>query len=353
MKDKNSHSIDEFWMKKALALARKGLGRTSPNPTVGAVIVSGGKIIGKGYHKRAGCSHAEVEAVQSAIASCAGATLYVTLEPCSTFGRTPPCTDLIIKTGFKRVIAGIQDPNPKHAGKGIEILRNAGIEVLCGVLAEKCFAINEHFFYWIQTGFPFVTLKMAMTLDGKIATSEGESKWITGETARKRVDFLRLCSDAVLVGENTAIKDRPSLNVRSGNFRKTPRRLVATSRLSADYLAEIMPPGSSPEPIKARTKDEWLAVMKRLGEENVTSILVEGGGELAYSLLETDMVNKVEFHIAGKILGGRNSIPVIGGDSDFTLAHAPRLKNLKVWRLGEDIAVSGYLKSISNSAEEL
>jgi len=333
---------DKKWMRKALALAKKGVGRTSPNPAVGAVIVRNGKLAGQGWHRKAGEAHAEIFAIESAGESCSGATLYVTLEPCSTFGRTPPCTDAIIKSGVEKVVVGCLDQNPEHSGRGLEVLKAAGIEVASGILEDKCLSLNEAFFHWIKTGTPFVLLKMAMTLDGKIATASGESKWITGSLARKRVDSLRLWADAVMVGGNTALKDRPSLKVRTGNYRKDPRRIIATSSLTATRLCKILPPGSEPEVVGARTNDEWLAFMKQLGAENVTALLVEGGGELAASLLNAGIVNKVEFHLAPKILGGRNSIPVVGGANPASLDSALKLAGLEVRQAGEDFIFSGY-----------
>ncbi len=331
---------DVKWMRKALRLAMKGLGRTSPNPAVGAVVVRDSEMIGSGFHEKAGGAHAEINAFSSlAEGDCAGATLYVTLEPCSTHGRTPPCVDAIIAKGIKRVVAGTCDPNTRHSGRGFEILNRAGIETACGILENECRELNESFFHWIQHGTPFVTLKMAMTLDGKIADHDGTSKWISGPLARRRVDFLRLCSDAVLVGSATALKDRPSLNVRTGKFKKTPRRLVATSSLSAEELAKILPPGMPPEPLEARSEGEWKALMLRLGAENVVSLLVEGGGELADSVLGAGVVNRVEFHIAPRILGGNASLPVVGGGSLRGLDSAVKLENMSVRRLGGDLIV--------------
>ena len=207
-------SVIEY-MPQALELAKLAWGRTSPNPMVGALIVKHDRIIGRGYHRKAGTPHAEINALADCRHSPAGATLYVTLEPCSTYGRTPPCTDAIIKAGISRVVIGCLDPNPKHAGKGVEILRRAGIEVEYPVLEEECLRLNEAFFKWITTGTPFVLLKMAMTLDGKIATVDGDSQWVTGVGAREEVQVLRQWADAIMVGGETARRDHPALTVRN------------------------------------------------------------------------------------------------------------------------------------------
>ena len=205
-------SEDSEYMLEALSLARMGWGLTNPNPMVGCVIVKDGEVIGRGFHHRAGEAHAEINALRDAESrqrDCRGATLYVTLEPCSSYGRTPPCTEAITASGIGKVVIGAMDPNPKHAGRGVEILRGHGIEVVCGVESSACWELNRHFFRWITSGKPFVRLKMAMTLDGKIATAEGDSKWVTGIEARRRVQQLRRLADAVMVGGNTLRLDKP------------------------------------------------------------------------------------------------------------------------------------------------
>lgn len=332
------------WMSISLSLARRAHGMTSPNPMVGAVIVKNGNAVGKGYHKKAGEAHAEINAIANAGKKTEKSSLYVTLEPCSTYGRTPPCTEAIIKAGIKQVVIGCLDPNPKHSGRGIKILQRAGIGVIIGVKEKECRELNEAFFHWITTGRPFVLLKMAMTLDGKIATEKGASKWITGTAARKRVQKLRQWADAILVGAETARIDRPALTVREFSKEKQPRRLVASKSLKKEELINLLPEGREPEIIKADSSKEWKREMKRLGKEGVTALLVEGGGELAASLLEAGVINKIEFHIAPKILGGRDSIPVIGGENPLSLSEALNLNNISIQKQGNDIIVSGYIR---------
>jgi len=329
-------------MRLALRLARRGRGTTSPNPMVGAVLVRGGKIIGRGWHRRAGLPHAEIEALRDAEQRgnpVKGATLYVTLEPCCTHGRTPPCTDAVITAGIRRVVVGATDPNPKHAGRGFEVLRAAGIEVVPGVLAEECAALNEAFNHWIVHRTPLVTVKAAMTLDGKIATASGESKWITGEQSRAFAMKLRQASDAILVGINTILADDPSLTLRrpASGIRppKTLRRIILDSRARTPLTAKVVTDEHaalttivvSPTAPKRRVAAlarkvrvltvptthqasrsthhalPWL--LRRLGRENITCLLVEGGGEVNASFLTQRLAHRIAFFYAPKILGGR------------------------------------------------
>lgn len=332
---------DSKYMRKALSLAKRSWGRTSPNPMVGAVIVKAGRIIGEGYHHKAGCPHAEVEAIRSLknIGDAQGATIYVTLEPCSTFGRTPPCCQAIINAKIARVVIGCLDPNPKHAGRGVEILRSAGIEVISGVEEAACKELNKAFFKWITTKKPYVILKMAQTLDGKIATSNGSSQWITGdEAASARVRKLRLMADAVMAGAETLKLDQPKLTARtkSGKVLKTPRRLIAT------HHPEIVPEGY--EAVSSDTAEEWEELLLRLGSENAVSMLIEGGGELAASALEAGAVDEIEFHIAPKILGGKHSRTSVGGlDPDTVQAHFP-LKKMTVSKLGNNLRINAFVQ---------
>lgn len=339
---------DARWMRKALALAAKGMGTASPNPMVGAIIVRDGKVLGQGWHVRPGEGHAEVNAIRDAGGEAPGAAIYVTLEPCSTWGRTPPCTDAILKAGIKRVVAGCLDPNPKHAGAGMKILADAGIETVCGVEEESCQHLNEAFFKWICAKRPFVLLKMAETLDGKIATASGKSQWITGAAARRRVQKLRLWADAIIVGSSTAELDKPRLTVRTGAGRvvKTPRRFVASSR-GAEALKGLE---GVWECVKLAGKPDWDAFLAKLGAEGATSLLIEGGGELAASALAAGAVDKVEFHIAPKILGGRGSRSSVGGANPESLAEAFSLSDVSLRKLGCDIALSGYIKRTNNEA---
>ena len=349
-------------MRLALRLAKKGFGQTSPNPMVGAVLVKAGKIIGRGWHKRAGEPHAEIEALGDAARkrnSVKGATLYVTLEPCCTHGRTPPCTDAIISAGIKEVVAGATDPNPQHCGKAFALLKRAGIRVGKQLLEAECSQLNEAFNHWIVHHTPLVTVKAAMTLDGKIATAHGESKWITSQKAREYGMKLRQGSDAILVGINTILADDPSLTVRAlGNLRAVPtkkrlRRIVldamartpVNSKLVTDKFPElttIVISESAPKeriaelqkrvevlfaPLVDKTKClldlRWL--LKKLGAASVTSLLVEGGGEVNASFLFQRFAHKVAFFYAPKILGGRHSKPAVGGAGAKDLNHALRL----------------------------
>lgn len=338
---------DREFMHEALALARMGWGLTSPNPMVGAVIVRDGEIIGRGYHCKAGEPHAEINALRDVAKhgiDPAGSTMYVTLEPCSTHGRTGPCTDAIKEAGIRRVVIGSLDPNPKHSGAGVELLRAAGIEVTVGVERNACSEINQPFFCWITTGRPLVILKMAMTLDGKIATAEGESKWITGPEARRRVQQLRRLADAVMVGGETVRRDHPALTVREpDSWPCQPLRLIASRSMDEEELAEYFPDGNA-ELVRLDVADDWGMLLDHLGLRNITCLLIEGGGELAASALNAGVVDYVEFHIAPKLLGGRDSRPVLGGDDPESMALARKLHRVKVTHYGEDIAISGFLK---------
>lgn len=361
-------------MTLALRLARRGYGATSPNPMVGAVLVKSGKIIGRGWHRRAGGPHAEIEALRDAQKrgnNPKGATLYVTLEPCCTHGRTPPCTEAIIAAGIKRVVVGATDPNPSHAGKGFKIIQKAGIAVLHGVLADQCTRLNEAFNHWIVHRTPFVTVKAAMTLDGKIATASGESKWITGEKARAYGMKLRHGSDAILVGVNTILADDPSLTVRGqGNIQHPKlRRVVLDSRARTPLTAKVVSDEfaalttivvghDAPKkrvaalakhvnvlvaPVKKSSIDLcWL--LKKLGKENVTSLLVEGGGEVNASFLLGGFAQQVAFFYAPKILGGRDSRKAVAGEGAKSLAEVLRLSDVTWRRLGEDLLLTARIE---------
>ncbi len=333
---------DSKYLSLAVSLAKRAWGQTSPNPMVGAVLVKNDKVIGKGYHRKAGCPHAEINAINSSKGEIDGATLFVTLEPCCTFGRTPPCTDAIISAGIKRVVVGCLDPNPKHSGKGVDVLKKAGIDVTVGIREKECVELNEAFFHWITKGRPFVLLKMAMTLDGKIATQDGKSKWITGSAARRRVQKLRQWADAIMVGGETARTDRPSLTVREFRKIKQPRRLIVSRKLTEKDALNLLCKGEKPEIISVSSRQGWIRELKRLGREGVVSLLVEGGGELAASLLKDKLANKIEFHIAPKILGGSNSRPVVGGENPSSLSEALNIQNICVKKIGEDLCISGY-----------
>ena len=340
-------STDSEFMLEALALARMGWGLTNPNPMVGAVLVKNGEVIGRGFHHKAGEAHAEINALSDASRhghDVKGATLYVTLEPCSTYGRTPPCTEAIIAAGISRVVIGSVDPNPKHAGRAEEILRSHGIQVDCGVETAECWELNKHFFRWITSGKPFVILKMAMTLDGKIACANGESKWITGLDARRRVQKLRRLADAIMIGGNTLRADHPQLTVREPeNWENQPRRIVVSSTVDEDELAEYFPDGNA-EVVALPDEKAWDEYLRQLGSEGVTTLLIEGGGELANAAVRANAVDFVEFHVAPKILGGRESIPVLGGDAPEHMSDALELQRMQAFTCGNDLIITGFLR---------
>lgn len=335
-----TNADDCRWMKKALREAEKGWGTTNPNPMVGAVIVRGDILLGTGYHIKAGSGHAEV----NAIAAChgqdlRGTTLYVTLEPCCTYGRTPPCTEAILKAGISRVVFGCTDPNPKHAGRAAEILRSHGVEVDYPVCEAACRKLNEPFFKWITTGKPFVLLKMAQTLDGKIATAGGISQWITGPQARRRVQRLRMRADAVMGGADTFRLDSPRFTVRDeeGNVLKTPRRIIVTH-----HPEQFQRDGF--EFVSLDTPRSWDKYLKKLGAENISVLLIEGGGTLAASALAAHEVDRIEFHIAPKILGGAGSRPSVGGMNPVSLEDAYQLEEVELRKLGADFAFCAAVK---------
>ncbi|HIQ00337.1 TPA: bifunctional diaminohydroxyphosphoribosylaminopyrimidine deaminase/5-amino-6-(5-phosphoribosylamino)uracil reductase RibD, partial [Candidatus Bipolaricaulota bacterium] len=318
----------EAFMRQALELAEKGVGYTRPNPLVGAVVVKGGEVIAAGYHARYGGPHAEVMALERAGEAARGADLYVNLEPCVHHGKTPPCVDRIIAAGIRRVFIATRDPNPLVDGKGVKKLRTAGIEVVEGVLQEEAERLNEIFFFWIKTKRPFVALKLAMSLDGKIATKTGDSRWITGEEARRKVHELRRRHAAVLVGINTVLADDPQLTVREVTGPQ-PLRIVLDSRgrvpLSAKVLqgeaktliatTAAMPEGKE-RALRERGVEVWrlsaregqvdlIALLARLAGEGIDSLLVEGGGEVAWSFLAQGLVQKVYLFYGALLLGGR------------------------------------------------
>lgn len=362
-------SSDETFMKEALKLARRGMGRTSPNPMVGAVLVREGGIVGRGWHRRAGMPHAEVEAIGDALRTGQrprGATLYVTLEPCSTQGRTPPCTEAIRAAGIRRVVAGAEDPNPRHAGRGLEWLRSAGTRVVSGVLAGPCTELNAAFNRWIVHRTPLVTVKAAMTLDGRIATASGESRWITGERSRAHAMRLRRNSDAILVGINTVLADDPSLTVRTSSGKPAPGarllRVVLDSRartpLSARMVTDDRPertlivvseraPGKRVRALEKRVsvlrapesggRIDLRRVLKELGKREIVSLLVEGGGEVNAAFLEGRLAQRIAFFYAPMILGGAGAKRAVAGKGatgwrDIIRLQAPRWK-----RLGDDL----------------
>jgi diaminohydroxyphosphoribosylaminopyrimidine deaminase/5-amino-6-(5-phosphoribosylamino)uracil reductase len=350
----------------AFRLAKRGFGRISPNPMVGAVLVKHGKIIGQGWHHRAGEPHAEVEALRSAKEDPRGATLFVTLEPCCTHGRTPPCAGAIIAAGLKRVVVAALDPNPAHCGRGLNILRKAGISVRSGLLEEREWQLNEAFRHWIVHRTPFVIVKAAMSLDGKIATRAGESKWITGPEARAYGMTLRTGADAILVGVNTIVMDDPSLAIRQSGFEdKKLRRIVLDptgriplqSKVIIDHLAPwttvVVTRAASPRRLSAlrRQVNVWQApvrnggidlrwLLKKLGRDQVASLLVEGGGETNASFLSQRLAHRVAFFYAPMVLGGRDAPKAVAGDGLSNLTSRIILRDVQ-WRgLGGDLLLT-------------
>lgn len=369
-------AADVQFMRRALDLARKGLGRTSPNPAVGAVIVRDGRIIAEGYHQKAGTLHAEIHALQYAGEKARGASLYVTLEPCCHYGRTPPCTEAIIAAGISRVVAAMADPNPKVAGNGFDVLRQAGIRVEIGLLGEEARRLNEAFIKFIISRQPWVTLKMALTLDGKIATRTGASRWITGPTARARAHQLRNTHDAVLVGIGTILADDPRLNTRlpeeSGRdavrvILDSQLRIPVTSRIiNLASPAPTLIATTAAAPAEARRqlisrgidvltlpaeegRVAWKPLLAALARRNITSILVEGGAEVNVTALASGAVDKIVAFIAPKIFGGTTAPGPVGGLGVASPDLAWQLEKLEVEPCGKDVMLSGYLRKEGKS----
>ena len=367
-------SEDNRFMKMALDLAKKGEGFTSPNPMVGAVIVKDGKIVGKGYHQAAGKAHAEVNAVDDAGALAKGATLYVTLEPCNHIGRTPPCTEKIISAGIRRVVAAMTDPNPEVTGGGLDYLKSRGISITSGVCEPQAKRLNEAFIKYVRTKRPFTIVKCAATLDGRIATKTGDSRWVSGEESRRFVHRLRHAVDAIMVGIGTVEKDDPSLTARIAippkRFKpKDPTRIVLDTRLRIPEKAKLLRLHSHSDTIlitgpsvsedkKSRLKKNDVAIiespvkngmvdldrlMDRLGSMNVTSLLIEGGGRVIASALSAGIVDKIYFFYAPKILGGDDGIPICKGPGAEKMNQCIPVKNIKVHRFGNDVMIEGYI----------
>jgi diaminohydroxyphosphoribosylaminopyrimidine deaminase/5-amino-6-(5-phosphoribosylamino)uracil reductase len=354
---------DAYYMKRALRLASRARGGTSPNPMVGAVLVKGGRIIAEDYHRRAGTPHAEALVLDKAGGGARGSTLYVTLEPCChTEKKTPPCTSAIIDAGVKRVVAAMKDPNPLVSGRGLSELQRAGVATASGVFQEEARALNEAYIKYITTKRPFVILKTAMTLDGKIATATGSSKWITGERARLMVHRLRSSVDAVLTAVGTVKADDPELTARVKGG-KNPMRVVIDPDLKTPLEARILrrPPetvmvtkskgrkakylektGINVIHYKETLELDWL--MGRLAGMGIASVLIEAGSSLNARALREGVVDKVMFFIAPKIMGGKDSYPSVGGATVSSLEEALRIRDMKVRRVGEDILVEGYLE---------
>ncbi|MBC3797783.1 bifunctional diaminohydroxyphosphoribosylaminopyrimidine deaminase/5-amino-6-(5-phosphoribosylamino)uracil reductase RibD [Acetobacterium tundrae] len=354
------------YMQMAIILAKKGRGLVNPNPLVGAVIVKDDLIIGRGYHQKYGELHAERNALASCTQSPEGATLYVNLEPCCHTGKTPPCTEAIIQSKIARVVVGAMDPNPRVGGKGIEILRKNGITVITDVLEEECRELNEVFFHYIQNGTPYVVMKYAMTLDGKIATYSGKSQWITGELARAQVHQLRNEYKGIMIGVNTVIKDDPLLTCRIEEGRN-PSRIICDTHLRTPITAKIVESASEiPTYIGTCSRDEKKMdqfrkkgcrllpvpqknehlnlndLIHQLGQKKIDGILLEGGGTLNYSALKSGIVDKLQVYIAPKIFGGATAISPVEGQGIEDPSEAFHFKDRKIKILGDDICLEYY-----------
>lgn len=354
---------DEKYMQMALELARKAEGWTNPNPMVGAIVVKNGNIIGQGFHEKYGQLHAERKAIANCSESPEGATIYVTLEPCCHYGKTPPCTEAIIENKISRVVVGSKDPNILVAGKGIEILKQAGIQVTTGVLEKECNEINKIFFHYIGEKKPFVAMKYAMTMDGKIAAYTGKSKWITGETAREHVHKLRHKYMAIMVGIGTVLKDNPRLDCRLPNT-KNPKRIICDTNLRIPLECQIVNTAKDietyiatatleHEKIKKLTEAGCIVLqiprsgdhidlnilIQMLGKKGIDSILLEGGGTLNYEALSKGIVDYIFAYVAPKIFGGKDAITAVEGMGVESPESAIMLKNRKITTLGEDILI--------------
>ncbi len=364
---------DYYYMKKVLELAKKGEGYTSPNPMVGAVVVKDGEIVGKGYHQYYGGPHAEVYALDEAGDKAKGATIYVNLEPCSHYGKTLPCSLKIINSGIKRVVAAMKDPNPKVAGRGFEMMRNEGIKVDVALMQKEAKKLNEIFIKHISSDYPFVILKSAQTLDGYLATSKGDAKWVTSKKARLYGHKLRHKVDAILVGINTVINDNPSLTTRLENKEgKDAIRIVLDSNLKISEKAKIINQESEAktfiicgenidkekkkilkekekvEIISFKLKEKGNIPLKKLlrflhDKKDISSILVEGGGKVNYSFLEENLIDKYYNFIAAKILGGSDGVSVFSGNGPVKMKEAISLKEVEKEKVGKDFLIKGYL----------
>lgn len=364
----NNH---ETYMHQALELAEKGRGWTSPNPMVGAVVVKQGRVVGRGYHQRAGGPHAEVNAIDDAGDRARGATIYVTLEPCNHFGRTPPCTRKIIDAGIRRVVVAMTDPNPGVEGGGNQYLQDQGIEVTTGICEGQARILNEGFVTWVTTGSPFVILKCAATLDGRIATRTGDSRWVTGPASRRFVHQIRHAVDAIMVGVETVKKDDPSLTTRlEGETGSDPTRIILDTHLSMPLTSKMLhQPSDAPTwvvcgagaaadrrsalentgarvitaPVK-ESRIDLSALMKQLGSMQIGSLLIEGGGTVIGSAFAAGIVDKICFFYAPKVLGGDDGIPICRGAGPERMRDSLAIHDLSVFRFDTDVMLQGYLK---------
>jgi diaminohydroxyphosphoribosylaminopyrimidine deaminase/5-amino-6-(5-phosphoribosylamino)uracil reductase len=361
---------EEEYMDMALALARRGLGTTSPNPMVGAVLVRGRQVIGKGYHKKAGQAHAEVEAINSVKEGSSGATMFVNLEPCSHWGKTPPCVQTIVKAGIRRVVIAMTDPNPQVNGKGVEALRKAGVEVRVGPREEEARRLNEAFITYMERQRPFFIAKAAVSLDGKIATRNLDSKWISNEASRGHASRLRSVVDGIMVGINTVISDNPFLIPKLARPKRYPLRLILDSRLRIPLTSEIVKTGEkyrtliftgdkAPQDKEAKLRSFGVDILRvacgddgrlslrhvsdELYKRQIVSVLVEGGGEIHGAFLTAGLVDKVILFVAPIIIGGKGALNFVGGKGIDFLKNAHRINIATVKRFKEDIYVEGYV----------
>jgi diaminohydroxyphosphoribosylaminopyrimidine deaminase / 5-amino-6-(5-phosphoribosylamino)uracil reductase len=340
----------ESFMRAALVEAKKGLGQTSPNPAVGAVLVANGKILARGYHRRAGLRHAEIECLaQLRGAMPKNAKLYVTLEPCSTAGRTPPCTEGIIGAGIKHVIIGATDPNPRHAGRGITELQKAGLQVHDGVLREDCTAINEGFNKWIQKREPFVIAKCGMSLDGRLTRPPNESRWLTSPAARRHSHALRAQVDAILIGAETLRCDDPRLTIRGTKTTRQPWRVILTHSGKLPRKAKLFADRHADRTLVYQNQS-LLTVLKKLGEMEITSVLIEGGGQILSQALEARLIDKVQIYLAPLLTGG--PVLAFAGKGTASSKEALHLANVRYERVDGDICISGYPDEEGNDEGE-
>lgn len=358
---------DQDWMKQVLRLAEKGRGRTSPNPMVGAVLLKDGKVVGKGFHAKAGGPHAEVLALRQAGERAKGATLYINLEPCTHYGKTPPCAPQVIEAKVGRAVIGMKDPNPLIRGKGLESLRKAGIKVEVGVLERECQRLNEAFCKYILKNQPFITLKAAATLDGKIATRAGDSKWISGETSRRFVHRLRDAVDGIVVGIGTILTDDPMLTARIKGGRD-PYRIILDSRLRIPEEARVVNDSPSKTIVvttelapqdkierlekkgarvfvidSSQGKVNLKACLSRLAEMGMVHLLVEGGSQVNGSFLDQGLIDKLVLFLSPKLIGDSRAVGIFCGQGISRVEEAILLKDFKVKRMGEDLLFEGYL----------
>ncbi|HHP7235986.1 MAG TPA: bifunctional diaminohydroxyphosphoribosylaminopyrimidine deaminase/5-amino-6-(5-phosphoribosylamino)uracil reductase RibD [Desulfobacterales bacterium] len=362
---------DAEFMSHALDLARRGEGHVAPNPMVGAVVVKDGSIVGEGWHEAIGKPHAEINAMNAAGRKARDAELYVTLEPCNHAGRTPPCTEAILQAGIRRVVAAMRDPNPRVTGGGIDYLRQRGLAVEVGICEASARRLNEAFVKYITTGCPFVVVKCAATLDGRIATRSGDARWISGEASRQYVHRLRHALDAILVGIETVKADDPSLTTRIAGFAgKDPRRIILDTHLTISENARLLnlksdagtilvvgPSVSTAarqrmldagaEVLPVRLSDgriDLKSLMQRLGEKSITSVLIEGGGAVIGSALRAGIVDKLVLFYAPRMLGGDDGVPICRGSGAERVEDGIQLERIEVRRFGADVMIEGYIQ---------